>query len=101
MIPRFFCPIDLAPGATVELPEAVTHHAVRVLRMQSGDRVVVFNGDGGEYPARLQAAGRSARALLGDHLDEDRESPLDITLVQSLPGGEKMDWVVQKAVELG
>lgn len=101
MIPRFFCPIRLTAGATIELPETVAHHALRVLRMQSGDRLAVFNGDGGEYPARLEADGRRARALLGDHLDEDRESTLDITLVQSLPSGEKMDWVVQKAVELG
>ncbi len=101
MTPRFFCPVPLAPGAVIELPEPVTHHAVHVLRLRSGDEVVLFDGAGREYPARLEATGGKVRAVLGPWRDAERESPLDLTLVQALPAGEKMDWVVQKAVELG
>lgn len=101
MSPRFFCPVPLAPGAVIELPEPLAHHAVHVLRLRSGDQLVLFDGTGGEYPARLEAAGRQVRAVLGPWRDAERESPLDLTLAQALPAGEKMDWVVQKAVELG
>ncbi|MFZ5509815.1 MAG: 16S rRNA (uracil(1498)-N(3))-methyltransferase [Pseudomonadota bacterium] len=101
MPPRFFCPVPLASGAVIELPEPVAHHAVHVLRLRSGDEVVLFDGAGGEYPARLDGSGRKMCAVLGPWRAAERESPLDLTLVQALPAGEKMDWVVQKAVELG
>lgn len=101
MTSRFFCPQPLAPNSLAELPSAAAHHALRVLRLGVGDAVVLFNGAGGEYPGRIVEAGRIVRVQLGDRLDVERESPLDMTLAQALPSGDKMDFVVQKAVELG
>ena len=101
MIPRFHCPAGLAPGAVVALPEAAAHHATRVLRLGDGAAVIVFDGGGGEWGGRLRVAGRELRVALADYREPQRESPLRVTLVQALPGGDKMDWVVQKAVELG
>ncbi len=104
MIARFYCPVEevaLQAGEEFDLPEALAHHALRVLRLRSGDDLVLFDGSGGEYPARIVDAGRKVRVLLGARQAIEREAPLDLTLVQSLPGGDKMDWVVQKAVELG
>lgn len=102
MIPRFHCPFPLAPGAQVELPEQAAHHALKVLRMKSGEQVTLFDGRGGEWLAELKVgAGGTARAALREFRDREAESPLDITLVQALPSGDKMDWVVEKCVELG
>ena len=106
MIPRFHCPPEphnaLAPGARISLPETAAHHAVRVLRMQDGDPLILFDGKGGEWQATLKVdAGRTAHATLNAFSERDCESPLDITLVQGLPSGDKMDWVVEKCVELG
>jgi 16S rRNA (uracil1498-N3)-methyltransferase len=98
MIARLYCPRLLTPGQVVELPAAAAHHARRVLRLADGDAVIVFDGRGGEYDARLAGDGRAA---VERHRQVDRETPLAVTLVQSLPSADKMDWVVQKAVELG
>lgn len=101
MTSRFFCPQPLAPNSLAELPSAAAHHALRVLRLGAGDPVTLFNGEGGEYPGRIAEAGRAVRVQLGDWHAVERESPLDMTLAQALPSGDKMDFVVQKAVELG
>jgi 16S rRNA (uracil1498-N3)-methyltransferase len=101
MIPRFHCPFPLAPGAQVELPEQAAHHALKVLRMKAGDTVVLFDGQGGEWHAEILGAGKTARVALKEFDDRESESPLDITLVQGLPSSDKMDWVVEKCVELG
>lgn len=104
MIPRFYCPdtdLPLAAGVVLALPEAVAHHAMKVLRLREGDALVLFDGQGGEYPATLIDAGRHARARLLEWRDIECEAPLAVTLAQCLPSGDKMDWVVQKAVELG
>jgi 16S rRNA (uracil1498-N3)-methyltransferase len=100
-IPRFYCPIALSPGRDIVLPETVARHALNVLRLRVGDAVVLFNGEGGEYPGVLSATGRATRVSLGDYRDVDRESPLDATLVQGISSGERMDYTLQKAVELG
>lgn len=101
MIPRFFCPIPLRPGATVDLPVEAAHHALKVLRIGAGEKVILFDGQGGQWQAVLKIEGKSLRATLGGFDATDHEPPLAVTLVQALPGGDKMDWVVQKAVELG
>lgn len=100
--PRFHCPIPLRIGALADLPERVAHHAIRVLRLRSGDGLTLFTGTGGEYLARIADVERSrvSAEVLG-WLPRERESPLSITLVQALQAGEKMDLTVQKAVELG
>lgn len=101
MNPRFFCPDGLVPDSDMPLPAAVAHHAERVLRLAVGDAVTLFDGRGGECAATLVALGKQPLARLGPRLDAERESPLAITLVQALASADKMDWVVQKAVELG
>lgn len=101
MIARFFFPSALPAGGCVALPEALAHHAVRVLRLRDGDAVVLFDGSGAEWPARLAVRGRECSAELEDCRFVERESPLQVVLVQALAAGDKMDWVVQKAVELG
>lgn len=101
MISRFFCPGPLQAGTEIALPREVAHHAERVLRLCVGDEVVLFDGSGAEFSACLSALGAQPRARLADRREPQRESPLSLTLVQALAGGDKMDWVIQKAVELG
>lgn len=101
MNPRFFCPEGLLPESEMPLPAAVAHHAERVLRLAVGEAITLFDGAGGECEAQLLALGRQPLARVGPRLPVERESPLTITLVQALASGDKMDWVVQKAVELG
>ena len=83
------------------LPPASAHHALKVLRLGSGEPVVLFDGSGGELHARLDIRARQAVAVDGQWQEVSRESPLDIVLVQALASGDKMDWIIQKAVELG
>jgi 16S rRNA (uracil1498-N3)-methyltransferase len=100
--PRFYCREALSPGAHVELPEPVARHAVRVLRLPPGAPMVLFDGRGGEYPAHIERIERDrVFAVLGAWREIERESPLSITLVQALQAGDKMDFTIQKAVELG
>ena len=99
--PRFYCPMPLAAGQCVTLPDAVARHAVGALRLRHGDALVLFNGDGGEYHGTLEKADKHARALLRDYREPARESPLALTLVQGLSTAERMDFTLQKAVELG
>jgi 16S rRNA (uracil1498-N3)-methyltransferase len=100
--PRFYSPFPLAVGARVALAEGAARHAVRVLRLEADDALILFDGRGGEYACRIGLCGRDAVAV--DVLawrEVERESPLGLTLVQGLQAGEKMDLSVQKAVELG
>jgi len=104
MIPRFHCPFPLAPGAQVDLPETAAHHALRVLRLKEGAPLILFDGRGGAWQAQIVGAGGTAskvRVSLQTYDPDDRESSLHITLAQALPSGDKMDWVVEKSVELG
>ena len=101
MISRFHFPGRLPAAGALELPDALAHHAVRVLRLRDGERIVLFDGEGGEAEATLQVRGKAAWAQVDARREVDRESPLQIVLVQALASGDKMDWVVQKAVELG
>jgi len=100
-MPRFYCPQALLPTTTIELPEAVAHH-LHVVRQQPGDELVLFNGEGGQVRARLVEVGKrraSAEVLAREAVDV--ELPFRVTLAQGLPEGSKMDWIVEKAVELG
>ena len=99
---RVHVDLPLRAGARVDLPEDAANHLVRVLRLQPGDGCVLFNGDGRDFPATLVAANkRGVEAELGAPRDVDVESPLRIALVQGIARGEKMDWILQKATELG
>ena len=101
MVARFFCSDPVPEAGEFLLPKAVAHHAVRVLRMRDGDALMLFDGRGGEVEATLVKCGTQWRAQTGVRHEVERESPLDLVLVQALAGADKMDWVVQKAVELG
>ena len=100
-LPRFFVDTPLAPNTTVTLPEAVTRH-IHVLRLAIGDDVCLFDGSGNEFRARLDAINkRDAAASLTDATQPDTEARYAITLAQGIAGGDKMDWLIEKAVELG
>jgi 16S rRNA (uracil1498-N3)-methyltransferase len=102
--PRFFVPPDfatLAGGARLALPEAAAHHAAKVLRMGVGDAVTVFDGLGGEYAAVIMASARAVEVKLSAREAIEREAPFAAELIQGISAGDKMDFTVQKAVELG
>jgi 16S rRNA (uracil1498-N3)-methyltransferase len=99
---RLFCPTSLRGGEVIDLPSGAAHHASRVLRLREGDTVTLFNGEGGEFEARLtRIESRLVSAVVGRHDAVERESPLTVTLLQGLAGAERMDYVIQKAVEMG
>ena len=99
---RLYCDLPLSPGAQIVLPEAAARHAVTVLRLQVGDTLNLFDGSGGEYSARLVAVSkRETRVRLNGFAATERESPLDITLALGISAGERMDYSLQKATELG
>ncbi len=101
-IPRVFTDQALQAGATVILEEAPSRHLSKVLRMTPGRELVVFNGTGGEYPASItEVSKKSVSVHLERFEDLDRESPLDLELAIGLSRGDRMDWVIQKATELG
>jgi len=100
-MPRFYCPQPLVNGSTIELPEAVAHH-LHVVRLQPGAALTLFNGEGGQYRATLVETGkRRATAVIDGHEAIEAEAPYPVTLAQGLPEGSKMDWIIEKAVELG
>jgi 16S rRNA (uracil1498-N3)-methyltransferase len=102
-IPRIYVPETLRPGREVELPVQAGEHLARVLRLDRGHPLRLFDGSGDEYEAELASlAKRSVTARVLESAEaEDRESPLRITLGQGIARGEKMDWILQKATELG
>lgn len=101
-MPRFYCTPPLPQNGSFELPADAAHHASRVLRLREGDAVQIFDGIGNEsHGVIAELSGK--RVVLGNisAANTDRESPLRITLAQALSSSEKMDWVIQKATELG
>lgn len=99
---RLYLPPPLHAGAHVRLPGEVAHHAVRVLRLRDGAAVVVFDGTGGEYGGRLAVPPRGeAEVHLGEHQAIERELSYRVTLLQGISSADKMDFTIQKAVELG
>ncbi|HUS25266.1 MAG TPA: 16S rRNA (uracil(1498)-N(3))-methyltransferase [Candidatus Binatia bacterium] len=101
-VPRIFVDEAMHAGQELELPAAQAHHVGAVLRRGTGDPLVVFNGQGGEFAATLQSvARRTVRVRLDEHRAIERESPLQVTLAQGISKGERMDYTIQKAVELG
>jgi len=98
MRPRVYLDAPLEQSGEVSLEDAPAHHLARVLRLREGDALTVFNGRGGEWDAEFIG---KRRVRLGSFSDVERESPLRIVLVQGVSSGERMDYTVQKAVELG
>lgn len=98
---RFFYPFELTIGASIDLPDAVAHHCF-VLRLQQGTPITLFNGTGGSYVASLVSIEKKrATAEVKTFDPTEVELPYAITLAQALPEASKMDWIIEKAVELG
>jgi len=99
---RIFVAAALAAGSEIELPDAAARHVAQVLRMRAGEHIVIFNGTGGEFGAEIVLAERrNVRVRLSQLVEVDRESPLEVSLAQCVSKGERMDYTLQKAVELG
>ncbi len=101
-IPRIYQTIPLREGEIINLDSQATAHVARVLRLKIDDQIIVFNGEGGEYLGVIEAVDkRSVTVRLGAQQQPVTESPLQITLVQGVSRGERMDYTLQKSVELG
>lgn len=99
---RCFVDLEFKVGNEIQLPELASNHLVRVLRLESGDAIHLFNGNGLEYHARLASIGKKYTTAQIDSVNQTQtESPLKIHLYQSIARGEKMDLILQKATELG
>jgi 16S rRNA (uracil1498-N3)-methyltransferase len=100
-MPRIHCPVPLASGAEIELPAGAARH-VQVLRMQPGETVTLFNGEGGEFEATVRRMGRSDVVVeVGAHHAIEREASREIHLAFGMPANERVDWLIEKATELG
>lgn len=98
---RFYCDLPLHPGQTLQLPERARRHAL-VLRVRIGDHLTLFNGDGHDYVANVVTVDRHHVAVeVLDQAPNTRESPLQVHLALVMSKGERMDWALQKAIELG
>jgi 16S rRNA (uracil1498-N3)-methyltransferase len=100
-MPRFHCPLPLAAGQSLELPAGAARH-VQVLRLQPGAHITLFNGEGGEFDAVVERMGRSDVAVrVESHQPIEREAARELHLAAAMPANERMDWLVEKATELG
>jgi len=107
-MPRFYCPSALGTGQSLDLPAGTARH-VQVLRLQPGDRITLFNGGiegalplGGEFTATITRMGRSeVQVHIDSHAPLEREAPRAVHLALGMPANERMDWLVEKATELG
>jgi len=100
--PRIHCDLRLGPGAQFALPPEAAQHVAKSLRLKAGDTIVVFDGRGGEYEATIQRAEKDrVDVKVGSFRAADVEAAVRVGLVQGLPEADKMDWIIQKAVELG
>ena len=101
-IPRIYTSANLTVGTDIDLDEGAARHLTSVLRMTVGQELILFNGQGGEYCAQLtQAKKGRASVSISAFIDSHRESPLHLHLAIGISRGERMDWIVQKATELG
>lgn len=101
-ISRIFQASSLVVGDSIQLDESASHHLARVLRANVGDALILFNGQGGEYVAYItEITKKNVTAQIQEFVAVDRESPLELCLAQGISRGEKMDYTIQKAVELG
>jgi 16S rRNA (uracil1498-N3)-methyltransferase len=101
-LPRIFVDVRLGPGAQFALAPDAAQHVGKALRLKTGDTIVVFDGRGGEFEAVIQRMDKEhVDVKTGAFRDADREAPVSVGLVQGLPEADKMDWIIQKSVELG
>jgi 16S rRNA (uracil1498-N3)-methyltransferase len=101
-IPRVFTHQALIPNSTLALAESQSHYLSKVLRMQAGRELILFNGEGGEYSAEISAVQKKhVEVSVREFSAENRQSHLPLELAIGVSRGERMDWVLQKATELG
>ena len=101
-VSRVYIDADLETGLQITLSGNAASHVTRVLRLRSGAALTLFNGRGGEYAGSIAAAhGGQVTVVVGEERTVERESPIALTLAQGISRGERMDFVVQKATELG
>lgn len=101
-IPRVFVPLPFVAGAEINLPQTQAHYLLRVLRMESGRPLIVFNGEGGSYSALITQASKNACAItLGEYTPDNHQSPLNCSLAIGISKGDRFEYVLQKACELG
>lgn len=100
-VPRLYCPTQLASGASLALPAGAARH-VQVLRMQPGGELTLFNGEGGQWQAVIERMGRTdVHVRVARFEDVERELPVAAHLAVGLTANERMDWLMEKATELG
>ena len=100
--PRIYAPITLESYQPVDLPESAANHVGRVLRMKASDPLILFNGEGGCWQARVnEVTKKRVQVVPLEHMPVEKESNLKISLGQTLSRGERMDYAIQKAVECG
>ena len=103
-MPRFYCPVPMTTGDSLSLPAGSARH-VQVLRLHPGDSITLFNGDasvGGEFEATVTRMGRSdVEVKIGPHTAIEREAARPVHLAVGMPANDRMDWLVEKATELG
>lgn len=101
-IPRIYTDSELSQGTVFRLDKNAANHLVRVLRLKSGAEIVLFNGQGGHYPSVIEnIRGSDVDIAIGRHISHEAESPLNVILAQGISRGERMDYTIQKSVELG
>lgn len=99
---RVYVDAPVVAGKRLVVAGSAANHIARVLRLRSGDALTVFDGSGGEFGARVEEFRKEAVVVsVEEHRTLDRESPLSLTLAQGVSRGERMDWIIQKATELG
>jgi 16S rRNA (uracil1498-N3)-methyltransferase len=99
---RVYVDPPVAAGKRLVVEGSAANHITRVLRLRNGDALTVFDGSGGEFGARIEEFRKDSVVVsVADHRPLDRESPLPLTLAQGISRGERMDWIIQKATELG
>ncbi|MFN0004583.1 MAG: 16S rRNA (uracil(1498)-N(3))-methyltransferase [Burkholderiaceae bacterium] len=100
-MPRIYCDLALSANGSFDLPQRAVKH-IQVLRLQPGDEVTLFNGLGGEYICTIEQMGRqNVQAQTLQHLTLERENAQKIHLIVGMPANDRMDWLVEKATELG
>jgi 16S rRNA (uracil1498-N3)-methyltransferase len=101
-LPRIHCDQRLGPGAQFSLAAEAAQHVAKALRLKTGDAIVVFDGSGGEYDATLTRIDKDrVDVKVGAWRDADVDPPIRLGIAQGLPEADKMDWIIQKSVELG
>jgi 16S rRNA (uracil1498-N3)-methyltransferase len=100
-MPRIYTPHTLTTGHELDLDAASARH-VQVLRLQPGSAITLFNGQGGEYVGTVTHMGRSdVRVMVGAHFAIERENPRPVHIAISMPANDRMEWLIEKATELG